>query len=415
MSESMVTSSEQAMELENNYGAHNYHPLPVVLAKGEGIHVWDVEGKKYFDFLSAYSAVNQGHCHPKITETMIEQSKKLTLTSRAFYNDVLGPYAKYISEYFGYDKVLPMNTGVEGGETAIKLCRKWAYQVKGVESNKAKILFANGNFWGRTLAACSSSTDPDCFEEYGPYMPGFELIPYNDLDALEKALEDPNVAGYMVEPIQGEAGVVVPDEGYLAKCYEMCKAKNVLLICDEVQTGIGRTGKLLASDYDNVKPDILILGKALSGGAMPVSAVLARDEIMLTIKPGQHGSTYGGNPLACKVAMTALEVLKEEKMTENAFTLGEAFRERMGQLVERSELVSGVRGRGLLNALLINDTPESTTAWDICVKMKDNGLLAKPTHGNIIRFAPPLTITEEELAACCEIIEQTILEYEKNN
>ena len=336
MSESMVTSSEQAMELENNYGAHNYHPLPVVLAKGEGIHVWDVEGKKYFDFLSAYSAVNQGHCHPKITETMIEQSKKLTLTSRAFYNDVLGPYAKYISEYFGYDKVLPMNTGVEGGETAIKLCRKWAYQVKGVESNKAKILFANGNFWGRTLAACSSSTDPDCFEEYGPYMPGFELIPYNDLDALEKALEDPNVAGYMVEPIQGEAGVVVPDEGYLAKCYEMCKAKNVLLICDEVQTGIGRTGKLLASDYDNVKPDILILGKALSGGAMPVSAVLARDEIMLTIKPGQHGSTYGGNPLACKVAMTALEVLKEEKMTENAFTLGEAFRERMGQLVERS-------------------------------------------------------------------------------
>ncbi len=415
MSEITVTSSEQAMELENKYGAHNYHPLPVVLAKGEGIHVWDVEGKKYFDFLSAYSAVNQGHCHPKITETMIEQSKKLTLTSRAFYNDVLGPYAKYITEYFGYDKVLPMNTGVEGGETAIKLCRKWAYQVKGVESNKAKILFANGNFWGRTLAACSSSTDPDCFEEYGPYMPGFELIPYNDLEALEKALEDPNVAGYMVEPIQGEAGVVVPDEGYLAKCHEMCKAKNVLLICDEVQTGIGRTGKLLASDYDNVKPDILILGKALSGGAMPVSAVLADDEIMLTIKPGQHGSTYGGNPLACKVAVTALEVLKEEKMTENAFTLGEAFRERMGKLVERCELVSGVRGRGLLNALLINDTPESTTAWDLCVKMKDNGLLAKPTHGNIIRFAPPLTISEEELAACCEIIEQTILDYAKNN
>ena len=415
MSEITVTSSEQAMELENKYGAHNYHPLPVVLAKGEGIHVWDVEGKKYYDFLSAYSAVNQGHCHPKITETLIDQSKKLTLTSRAFYNDVLGPYAKYITEYFGYDKVLPMNTGVEGGETAIKLCRKWAYQVKGVESNKAKILFANGNFWGRTLAACSSSTDPDCFEEYGPYMPGFELIPYNDLEALEKALEDPNVAGYMVEPIQGEAGVVVPDEGYLAKCHEMCKAKNVLLICDEVQTGIGRTGKLLASDYDNVKPDILILGKALSGGAMPVSAVLADDEIMLTIKPGQHGSTYGGNPLACKVAVTALEVLKDEKMTENAFTLGEAFRERMGQLVERCELVTGVRGRGLLNALLINDTPESTTAWDLCVKMKDNGLLAKPTHGNIIRFAPPLTITEEELAACCEIIEQTILDHAKNN
>jgi ornithine--oxo-acid transaminase len=414
MSETIVTSSEQAMELENKYSAHNYHPLPVVLAKGEGIHVWDVEGKKYFDFLSAYSAVNQGHCHPKITETMIEQAKKLTLTSRAFYNDVLGPYAKYISEYFGYDRVLPMNTGVEGGETAIKLCRKWAYQVKGVEKDKAKILFANGNFWGRTLAACSSSTDPDCFEEYGPYMPGFELIPYNDLEALEKALEDPNVAGYMVEPIQGEAGVVVPDEGYLAKCHEMCKAKNVLLICDEVQTGIGRTGRLLASDYDNVKPDILILGKALSGGAMPVSAVLADDEVMLTIKPGQHGSTYGGNPLACKVAVTALEVLKNEKMTENAFTLGEAFRERMGQLVERCDLVEGVRGRGLLNALLINDTPESTTAWDICVKMKDNGLLAKPTHGNIIRFAPPLTITEEELAACCEIIEQTVLDFAEN-
>ncbi|MBT6179171.1 MAG: ornithine--oxo-acid transaminase [Deltaproteobacteria bacterium] len=409
-----MTSSEQAMELENKYSAHNYHPLPVVLAKGEGIHVWDVEGKKYYDFLSAYSAVNQGHCHPKITETLIEQSKVLTLTSRAFYNDVLGPYAKYITEYFGYDRVLPMNTGVEGGETAIKLCRKWAYQVKGVEKDKAKILFANGNFWGRTLAACSSSTDPDCFEEYGPYMPGFELIPYNDLEALEKALEDPNVAGYMVEPIQGEAGVVVPDEGYLAKCHEMCKAKNVLLICDEVQTGIGRTGRLLASDYDNVKPDILILGKALSGGAMPVSAVLADDEVMLTIKPGQHGSTYGGNPLACKVAVTALEVLKNEKMTENAFTLGEAFRERMGQLVERCDLVEGVRGRGLLNALLINDTPESTTAWDICVKMKDNGLLAKPTHGNIIRFAPPLTITEEELSACCEIIEQTVLEFAKN-
>ena len=414
MSETKVTSSEQAMELENKYSAHNYHPLPVVLAKGEGIHVWDVEGKKYYDFLSAYSAVNQGHCHPKITETLIEQSKVLTLTSRAFYNDVLGPYAKYITEYFGYDRVLPMNTGVEGGETAIKLCRKWAYQVKGVEKDKAKILFANGNFWGRTLAACSSSTDPDCFEEYGPYMPGFELIPYNDLAALEKALEDPNVAGYMVEPIQGEAGVVVPDEGYLAKCHEMCKAKNVLLICDEVQTGIGRTGRLLASDYDNVKPDILILGKALSGGAMPVSAVLADDEVMLTIKPGQHGSTYGGNPLACKVAVTALEVLKNEKMTENAFTLGEAFRERMGQLVERCDLVEGVRGRGLLNALLINDTPESTTAWDICVKMKDNGLLAKPTHGNIIRFAPPLTITEEELSACCEIIEQTVLEFAKN-
>jgi ornithine--oxo-acid transaminase len=414
MSETTVTSSEQAMELENKHSAHNYHPLPVVLTKGEGIYVWDVEGNKYYDFLSAYSAVNQGHCHPKITETLIEQSKKLQLTSRAFYNDVLGPYAKYITEYFGYDRVLPMNTGVEGGETAIKLCRKWAYQVKGVEKDKAKILFANGNFWGRTLAACSSSTDPDCFEEYGPYMPGFELIPYNDLEALEKALEDPNVAGYMVEPIQGEAGVVVPDEGYLAKCHEMCKAKNVLLICDEVQTGIGRTGRLLASDYDNVKPDILILGKALSGGAMPVSAVLADDEVMLTIKPGQHGSTYGGNPLACKVAVTALEVLKNEKMTENAFTLGEAFRERMGQLVERCELVNGVRGRGLLNALLINDTPESTTAWDICVKMKDNGLLAKPTHGNIIRFAPPLVITEEELAACCEIIEQTVLDFAKN-
>jgi len=410
-----LTSSEQAMQLEERYGAHNYHPLPVVLSKGRGVKVWDVEGKEYFDFLSAYSAVNQGHCHPEILETLTEQAAQLTLTSRAFYNDVLGQYEKYITAFFGYDRVLPMNTGVEGGETAIKLCRKWAYQVKGVAENKAKILFAHGNFWGRTLAAVSSSTDPESYEEYGPYMPGFELIPYNDLSALEQALEDPNVAGFMVEPIQGEAGVVVPDEGYLSKAYALCSSKNVLFIADEVQTGIGRTGKLLACDYENVKPDILILGKALSGGVLPVSAILARDEIMLTVKPGQHGSTYGGNPLACRVAMKALEVLKAERMTENAFALGQVFRQRMQQLVEGSKLISLVRGKGLLNAIVIDDAPESSTAWDICVALKENGLLAKPTHGNIIRFAPPLVITENQLHACCDIIESTVLAYEEKH
>ncbi len=408
-----IGSSKEAIELEERYGAHNYHPLPVVLSRGEGIKVWDVEGNEYFDFLSAYSAVNQGHCHPRIIEALNEQASKLTLTSRAFYNDVLGQYEAFITELFGYDRVLPMNTGVEGGETAIKLCRKWAYEVKGVEKNKAKIIFANGNFWGRTLAAISSSTDPESYDNYGPYMPGFELIPYNDLKALEKALEDENVAGFMVEPIQGEAGVVVPEDGYLKKAFDLCQSKNVLFIADEVQTGIGRTGKLLACDYEDVKPDILILGKALSGGVLPVSAILARDEIMLTIKPGQHGSTYGGNPLGCKVAMKALQVLKEEKMTENAYKLGGIFRERMQQLVKKSDLAAKVRGKGLLNALVINDTPESSTAWNICLALKENGLIAKPTHGNIIRFAPPLVITEEELHTCCDIIERTVLEFNK--
>ncbi len=407
-------SSAEYIELEDKYNAHNYHPLPVVLAKGKGVKVWDVEGKEYFDFLSAYSAVNQGHCHDGITEALVSQANQITLTSRAFYNDVLGEYAKFITEFFGYDRVLPMNSGVEAGETAVKLCRKWAYEVKGIEANKAKIIFANGNFWGRTLAAISTSTDPTSYKNYGPYMTGFELVDYNDLDALAKALEDPNVAGFMVEPIQGEAGVVVPQEGYLKKVYEMCRAKNVLLIADEVQTGVGRTGKLLASDYDGVKPDILVLGKALSGGVLPVSAVLARDEIMLTVKPGEHGSTFGGNPLACKVAMKALQVLRDEKMTENAYDMGIIFRDRMNALVKKCDLVSLVRGRGLLNAIVINDTEDSSTAWDICVALKENGLIAKPTHGNIIRFAPPLVITEEQLHECCDIIDRTITEFAKN-
>ena len=404
-------SSQEAIALEDKYNAHNYHPLPVVLSRGEGVYVWDVEGKKYFDFLSAYSAVNQGHCHPRILETLTQQAQNLTLTSRAFYNDVLGNYAKFITEYFGYDRVLPMNTGVEGGETALKLCRKWAYKVKGIPQNQAKIIFAENNFWGRTLAAISSSSDPVAKDDFGPYMPGYEMIPYNDLAALEKALEDPNVAGFMVEPIQGEAGVVVPDEGYLKKAYELCKAKNVLFIADEVQTGIARTGKLLACDYEGFKPDLLILGKALSGGFLPVSAVLGRDEIMLTLKPGEHGSTYGGNPLACAVAMTALEIVKDENLAENAFKLGELFRQRMQALTEKTDKVVLVRGKGLLNAIVINDHEESETAWNICVAMKENGLLAKPTHGNIIRFAPPLVITEEQLNECCDIIEKTILNF----
>jgi ornithine--oxo-acid transaminase len=406
-------TSKQAIELEDKYGAHNYHPVPVVLSKGKGAKLWDVEGKEYYDFLSAYSAVNQGHCHPRIIEALVEQASTLTLTSRAFYNDLLGQYSKYVTEYFGYDRVLPMNTGVEGGETAIKLCRKWAYEVKGVPANKAKIIFASGNFWGRTLAAVSSSSDPDSYSNYGPYMPGFELIPYNDLAALDKALEDPNVAGVMLEPIQGEAGVVVPHDGYLKGVSERCKAKRVLFIADEVQTGIGRTGRLLACEYEGVKPDILILGKALSGGVLPVSAVLTSDEVMLTIKPGQHGSTYGGNPLACKVAMAALQVLKDERMTENAYALGNIFRERMNDLIAKTDMVTLVRGRGLLNAIVINDSPKSSTAWDICIAMKDNGLLAKPTHGNIIRFAPPLVMTEEQLHECCDIISDTVLNFKK--
>ena len=405
------SKSSNAIDLENKYGAHNYHPLPVVLSKGKGVKVWDVDRNEYYDFLSAYSAVNQGHCHPRIVSTLVQQAEKLQLTSRAFYTDALGEYAKYITSLFGYDKVLPMNTGVEGGETALKLCRKWAYKVKGIKKNKAKILFAEGNFWGRTLAACSSSTDPDCYEDYGPFIPGFEVIPYNDLTSLSNALKDENVAGFMVEPIQGEAGVVVPDEGYIKEAYRLCKEKNVLFIADEVQTGLGRTGKMLCSDYDNIKPDILILGKALSGGILPISAVLSSDEIMLTIKPGQHGSTYGGNPLACRVAQVALEVIEEEQLAKNAFKLGEVFRQEMSSIIQKSDIINTVRGKGLLNALVINDLPESTTALDICHALKDNGLLAKPTHGNIIRFAPPLTISQSELLKCCKIIEKTILNF----
>ena len=406
-------TSQQAIDLENKHGAHNYHPLPVVLSKGEGIYVWDVEGKKYYDFLSSYSAVNQGHCHPKIIKALTDQASLLTLTSRAFHNDVLGKYEEYVTNLFGYDKVLPMNTGVEGGETALKLCRKWAYKVKGIEENKAKILFAENNFWGRTLAAVSSSTDPSAYADYGPYLPGFEIVKYNDLSALEKALEDPNVAGFMVEPIQGEAGVMVPDEGYLKKAYDLCKSKNVLFIADEVQTGISRTGKLYCCQHEEVKPDILILGKALSGGVFPVSAALADDEIMMTIKPGEHGSTFGGNPLGCKVAMAALEVAVEENLAENAQELGELFRSELSKFIKTSNIVNAVRGKGLLNAILINDTEESSTAWDICMALKENGLLAKPTHGNIIRFAPPLVITKEQLLDCVGIIEKTLMDFSK--
>ena len=411
--QNVSAGQQKFIDLEDNYGAHNYHPLPVVLEKGEGVHVWDVDGKKYYDFLSAYSAVNQGHCHPHIIKALTTQAQKLTLTSLAFYNNVLGNYEKFMTEFFGYDRVLPMNTGVEGGETAIKLCRKWAYKVKGIEENKAKILFAENNFWGRTLAAVSSSTDPSAYSDYGPYLPGFEIVKYNDLSALEKALEDPNVAGFMVEPIQGEAGVVVPDEGYLKKAYELCKSKNILFIADEVQTGIARTGKLVCCDHEGFQPDILILGKALSGGVFPVSAVLTSHEIMLTIKPGEHGSTFGGNPLACAVAMAALEVVKNENLSERSEELGKIFRQKMEELAQKSELVNLVRGKGLLNAVVINDSPESSTAWDLCVALKENGLLAKPTHGNIIRFAPPLVMTEQQLLECCQIIEDTVLNFKK--
>ena len=411
----MIDSSKRAIDLENKYGAHNYHPLPVVLSKGEGIYVWDVEGKKYFDYLSAYSAVNQGHCHPKIISCLSDQAKKLTLTSRAFYNDTLGEYEKFITEYFKYDKVLPMNTGVEGGETANKIARKWGYEVKGIEENKAKIIFVNGNFWGRTLAAISTSDDPLSYKGFGPYMPGYETIPYNDLDALEESFQDKNVCAFMVEPIQGEAGVVVPDEGYLSGIRTLCDKYNVLFIADEVQTGIGRTGKMLATDYEDARPDILILGKALSGGVLPVSAVLADDEIMMCIRPGEHGSTFGGNPLACVVAKSALEVVKEENLVENAFLRGHQFRDRLKNLGEESELVKKIRGKGLLNAIVIDDDEDSSTAWDICMKMKDNGLIAKPTHGNIIRFAPPLIISETEVDESCEIIEQSIKEFSKSN
>lgn len=404
--------SQKYIDIEEKFGAHNYHPLPVVLNRGKGVYVWDVEGNKYYDFLSAYSAVNQGHCHPKIVEALKDQAGLLTLTSRAFHNDILGQYEKYVTELFGYDKILPMNTGVEGGETALKLCRKWAYKVKGIQQNKAKILFAENNFWGRTLAAVSSSSDPSAFNDYGPYLPGFEIIKYNDLKALEIALEDPNVAGFMVEPIQGEAGVMVPDEGYLKKAYELCKSKNVLFIADEVQTGISRTGKLYCCQHEGVKPDILILGKALSGGVFPVSAALADDEIMMTIKPGEHGSTFGGNPLGCRVAMAALKVAVDENLAANAEKLGSLFRKELSSFASKNNLLKSVRGKGLLNAILINDTEDSSTAWDICLKLRDNGLLAKPTHGNIIRFAPPLVITEEQIMDCISIIKNTINEFE---
>ena len=406
-----TTNSEYLMRLEAQHGAHNYHPLPVVLAKGLGAKVWDVEGKEYFDFLSAYSAVNQGHCHPKILKALTDQASRLTLTSRAFHNDVLGEYEQFIATLFAYDKVLPMNTGVEGGETANKLARKWGYEHKGIPENQAKIIFAKGNFWGRTLAAISSSDDPVSYKGFGPYMPGYELIPYNDLQALEQKLQDPTVAAFMVEPIQGEAGVVVPDEGYLAGVRTLCTQYNALFIADEVQTGIARTGKMLACDYEDARPDILILGKAISGGVIPVSAILADDEVMLTIKPGEHGSTYGGNPLACKVAQAALEVVVDENLAKKSQVLGDLFRKELTDFMGAHEMVQTVRGKGLLNALVINDTAESTTAWDLCLALKENGLLAKPTHGNIIRFAPPLVITEGELSHCLEIIKQTITKF----
>jgi len=405
--------SNALMHLEDSYGAHNYHPLPVVLDRGEGVHVWDIEGKQYYDFLSAYSAVNQGHCHPRIIRALTEQAKTLTLTSRAFYNSSLGPYEKFITNLFGYDKVLPMNTGVEGGETSNKLARKWGYMKKGIPENQARIIFANGNFWGRTLAAISSSDDPLSYSGFGPYMPGYSLIPYNDLEALEAELTDPNVCAFMVEPIQGEAGVVVPDQGYLAGVRRLCTKHNVLFIADEVQTGIGRTGKLLATDYEDARPDILVLGKALSGGVFPVSAVLADDEVMLCIGPGEHGSTFGGNPLACHVAKAALEVIVEENLVDNALHLGDRFRAAMRDLIAESDLLTLVRGKGLLNAVVINDTPDSSTAWDICIALKENGLLAKPTHGNIIRFAPPLVMTKAQLDECIAIIRKTLLEFKK--
>ncbi len=398
-----------AMDLEDKYGAHNYHPLPVVLARAKGVYMWDVEGKQYFDFLSAYSAVNQGHCHPKIVGALIEQAQTLELTSRAFYNDVLGVYEKFITEYFGYQRVLPMNSGAEGDETALKLTRKWGYKVKGIPENQAKIICCRDNFHGRTITVISMSNDPDARKDFGPFTPGFESIPYNDLDALAKALEDPNVAGFLVEPIQGEAGVFVPDEGYLKKAYDLCKANNVLFIADEVQTGIARTGRLLACDWEGVKPDVLILGKALSGGVYPISAVLADDEIMLCIHPGEHGSTFGGNPVAAKVAMAALSVVRDEKLAENAEKMGVIFRDELRKI--NSPYIELVRGKGLLNAIVIKPF-NGKTAWDVCLQMRDNGLLAKPTHDHIIRFAPPLVITEEQIHEAVEIIRKSIKELE---
>lgn len=418
-------TSQQAIELEEKYGAQNYHPLPVVLSRGEGVYVWDVEGKKYYDFLSAYSAVNQGHCHPKIVSALKNQAEKLTLTSRAFYNDMLGRYEKFATEYFGFDKLLPMNTGAEAVETAIKLARKWGYEKKGIPSNQAKIIVCQNNFHGRTITIISASNDPIATENFGPFTPGIISIRYNDLNALAEALKDKNVAAFLVEPIQGEAGVYVPDENYIKEAYDLCKSKNVLFMADEVQTGIARTGRLLAtcgncscpekncSGTPEVKPDILILGKAISGGVFPVSAVLANNDVMDVIRPGNHGSTFGGNPLACAVAMAALEVVRDEKLAENADRLGKLFRSEMKKLIQESDLIRLVRGKGLLNAIVINDTEDSSTAWDICVALKENGLLAKPTHGNIIRFAPPLVMTEEQLLDCISIIRKTILEFKR--
>lgn len=401
--------ASELMELENKYGAHNYHPIPVVLDRGEGVYVWDVDGKKYFDFLSAYSAVNQGHCHPKIIKTLVEQAQKLTLTSRAFYNSQLGIYEEFITQYFGFEKVLPMNTGAEAVETAIKLCRKWAYEKKGIAENAAQIVVCENNFHGRTTTIVSFSIDPDAYTNYGPFTPGFLVIPYNNAEALEKVLnENPNIAGFLVEPIQGEAGAYVPDDGYLKKCAELCRNNQVLFIADEVQTGIARTGKLLACDYENVHPDILILGKALSGGAYPVSAVLSSAEIMDVFHPGQHGSTFGGNPVAAAVAVAALEVVRDEQLADRAFELGAYFRAELRELCKTSEVALSVRGKGLLNALIINNEKHKNLAWDICVKLAENGLLAKPTHTNIIRFAPPLVITKAELKECIEIIRKTI-------
>ncbi len=404
-------ASQDFINKEGKFGAHNYHPLPVVLSKGEGVYVWDVEGKRYYDFLSAYSAVNQGHCHPKILKALTDQAQTLTLTSRAFYNDCLGEYEEYITKYFGYDKVLPMNSGAEGDETALKLCRRWGYDKKGIPENQAKIIVCEGNFHGRTITIISMSTDPDSYKGFGPYTPGFVVVPYNDLDALKKELEDPNVAGFLVEPIQGEAGVYVPDDGYLKAAYDLCKEKNVLFIADEVQTGIARTGKLLACDHENVRPDILILGKALSGGFYPVSAVLADDDIMLCIKPGEHGSTFGGNPIAAKVAIAALKVIKDENLAENAEKMGQIFREELNKLEKESDIVEKVRGKGLLNAIVIRPKG-GKTAWDVCLALKENGLLAKPTHEHIIRFAPPLVITESQLRETIDIINKTIKQFD---
>ena len=415
----MMNTSEETLqnyyvELEAKYGAHNYKPLPVVLERGSGVFLWDVNGKKYYDFLSAYSAVNQGHCHPKIISALNKQSNKLTLTSRAFYNNILGSYEKFMTDLFHYDKSLPMNSGVEAGETAVKLARKWGYEKKGIKKNAAKIIFPEGNFWGRTLAAISSSTDPVSYNGFGPYMPGYEIIPYNNLNALENKLSDPNCAAFMFEPIQGEAGVIVPDEGYLEQVRNLCTKFNVLMIADEIQTGIGRTGKMLATDHENARPDILVLGKALSGGVLPVSAVLCDDPIMLCLKPGEHGSTFGGNPLSAAVSTEALKVVIDENLAINAKNLGDIFREEMSVYITQSNIVKLVRGKGLLNAIVINDSPESDTAWNICLKLRDNGLLAKPTHGNIIRFAPPLCINEAQLYDCIKIIKKTLKKFEPN-